>query len=486
MNRFKMVTKRTISVVLCTIMLLSVFVAVPFSVSAQTTDVVTTGGFISSDIYNYPIAIVNGVKYTLIESACYVTGRDETLPEDVVIEKEVEGLPVKFIWSGAFDGSSRMVSVTIPNSVIDIEPNAFSNCKNLKTVVFEEGSQLRTMFEGAFENCTSLESVSLPENLISVTEYVFKGCTNLKSVTLAKNAAMRYIGVQAFSGCESLESIDIPDTVETIADKAFENCYSLSKVELREGLQKIGEKAFFNCYNLYDIYVPQSVMEIGAYAFACFEYEDEVYIYSDFTVLGSPDSLADEYAEMYMVKYENAIPAPKLTAISNTDSGIKLSFEKLSGVGGYYRVYRKTAGTSWTKLADVTTSSYTDTTATAGTKYTYTVKFIGNDGTTSLYDKNGLSITRLKTPSVSKIENTASGAKITFSAVAGAGKYRVYYKTSDGWKSIGDTQETSFVHTDAVSGTTYTYTVKAFDSDGMGSAHNSTGWSNKYIATPYV
>ncbi len=485
MNRFKVVAKRTISVVLCTIMLLSVSAVLPFPVSAQTTDTVTTG-FTSSDIDNYPIAIVNGVKYTLVESVCYVTGRDETIPEDVVIEKEVEGLPVKFIWPGAFEGSSRMVSVTIPNSVINIEPDAFRNCKNLKTVVFEEGSQLRTMFEGAFERCTALESISLPENLISVTEYVFKGCTNLKSVTLAKNAAMKHIGVQAFSGCESLESIDIPATVETIADKAFENCYSLSKVELHEGLEKIGEKAFFNCYSLPEIYVPESVKEIGAYAFACFDYEGDIYSIGDFTVIGSSDSLADEYAEMYMLKYEKALPAPKLTSVSNTDSGIKLRFEKISGVNGYYRVYRKTTGTSWSKLADITTASYTDTTAVAGTKYTYTVKFIGYDGTTSLYDKTGLSITRLKTPSVTKIENTTDGAKITWGAVAGATKYRAYVKTSSGWKGLGDTESTSFVHTDAVSGTSYTYTVKAFDSDGAGSSHNSTGWSNKFIATPFI
>ena len=396
----------------------------------------------------------------------------------VKLSDNIESIP-----SSCFSGCESLEKVQA-GEINSVDFSAFYNCINLTDISFAKNS-IDTVGLKAFENCSKLTEIDL-HKVAYIENSAFKNCTALTKVNLEGNTRLTSIGYGAFGNCTSLEKIDIPSSCKEICETAFMNCHSLSEVTLREGLEEIKQQAFFNCYSLYQIFIPNSVSLIEAYAFACFEYEDEVYIYSDFTVLGSPDSLADEYAEMYMVKYENAIPAPKLTAIANTDSGIKLSFEKLSSVSGYYRVYRKTAGTSWTKLADVTTSSYTDTTAVAGTKYTYTVKFIGNDGTTSLYDKNGLSITRLKTPSVSKIENTASGAKITFSAVAGASKYRVYYKTSDGWKSIGDTQETSFVHADAVSGTTYTYTVKAFDSDGMGSAHNSTGWSNKYIATPYV
>lgn len=486
MNKFKIVTKRTIIVVLCTIMLLSVFVAVPFSVSAQTTDTVTVG-FTSGDEDKYPFAMVNGVKYTLLENYCMVTGYDyDDVRENIVIEKEVEGLPVTYIWGYAFYHNQKIKSVYIPNTITGADVCAFQDCSNLKTVEFESGSKFKNTFEWCFSGCTSLESINFPSSLEVLGQFIFEDCINLKSVIFDNNSKLRCIAGEAFMGCELLETIDIPASTKEIYERAFENCYSLSKVELHEGLEKIGEKAFFNCYSLPEIYVPESVMEIGAYAFACFEYEGDIYSIGEFTVVGSPDSLADEYAEAYMVKYEKGLPAPKLTAISNTDSGVKISFEKLTGVSGYYRVYRKTAGTSWTKLADVTTASYTDTTATAGTKYTYTVKFIGNDGTTSLYDKTGLSITRLKTPSVTKIENVENGAKITFGAVAGAKKYRVYYKTSDGWQKIADTEATSFVHTDAVSGTSYTYTVKAFDSDGKGSAHNSTGWSNKFIATPFI
>ncbi len=386
---------------------------------------------------------------------------------------------IKIIPDRCFYGCTSLESIETAK-LTEIEDGAFYNCKSLKDFSFAQDNDLSNVGNDAFYNCELLTEISLPD-IKYIGEEAFYNCYNLSEVTFGEG--LKSITARAFYNCYSLAEISLPG-IEYLYEYTFENCYSLSKVTLKEGTRFIGERAFFNCFSLYDINIPKTVESIGGLAFGCFEEDGNYYAFSDFTVTGVPDSLADEYAKAYGLKY--AIQAPNLTSISNTDSGIKISFEKLSGVSGKYRVYRKTAGASWTALADVTTASYTDTTATAGTKYTYTVKFIGYDGTTSLYDKDGLSVTRLKTPSVSKIENTTSGAKITWGAVAGAKKYRAYVKTSDGWKSLGDTEATSFVHTDAVSGTSYTYTVKAFDSDGSGSAHNSTGWSNKFITTPFI
>ncbi|MBQ7134117.1 MAG: leucine-rich repeat protein [Ruminococcus sp.] len=491
MKKFNDIVKRASSVFLCVVLLTTIFMSVPFTVSAG--EVTTT---------------VDGVKYYLTSNGWYLEKYTSAAPLNLVIPETIDGYAVTIILDDSFKGSG-VKTVEIPDTVTRIGAYAFGNCDSLEEIVIpasvsimdyyaffhcdkltsvtiESGSKLSSIPREAFYFCKSMRSFTVPASVEYIESHAFDGCTGLKTLNFEKGSKLKSIGDFAFRSCSSLESITFPSELERIGEYAFTMCDSLKKVNVNEGLQTIVGCAFYNCCSLLEFYIPDSVIFVGTCALACFDDGEYIYSISEFTVIGSENSLAGEYAEVYGVKYEKVHPAPKLTSISNTDSGIKLSFEKLSSVSGYYRVYRKTAGTSWTKLADVTTSSYTDTTAVAGTKYTYTVKFIGNDGTTSLYDKNGLSITRLKTPSVSKIENTASGAKITFSAVAGASKYRVYYKTSDGWKSIGDTQETSFVHADAVSGTTYTYTVKAFDSDGMSSAHNSTGWSNKYITTPYV
>ncbi len=383
--------------------------------------------------------------------------------------------------SNTFENCVGLKSLVMSKDLIyGLGTNSFKGCTNLETVVLADN--ITSIPSGCFSGCTGLISVD-SSTITSVGESAFSGCENLQNVSFAQNNNISNVSEYAFYNCYHLKEFNLQNA-KYIYEKAFENCYNLFEVTVGEQLKEIKERAFFNCYSLSEIYIPDSVEYIGGMALACLEEDDQYYVFTNFTVIGSPDSLADEYAQGYQTKY--ALPAPKLTSISNTDSGVKVNFQKISGVSGKYRIYRKTAGTSWQSLADITTASYTDTTATAGTKYTYTVKFIGNDGTTSLYDKTGLTTTRMKTPSVTNISNTVEGAKITFGAVAGATKYRVYYKTSDGWKKIDDTEATSFVHTDAVSGTSYSYTVKAFDSDGAGSAHNSTGWNNKFIATPFI
>ncbi|MBR2715542.1 MAG: leucine-rich repeat protein [Ruminococcus sp.] len=96
----------------------------------------------------------------------------------------------------------------------------------------------------------------------------------------------------------------------------------------------------------------------------------------------------------YAYKY---IATPKLRAISNTSSGVKLTYYKVSGAPKY-RVYRKTGSGSWSKIADVSNKYdyYVDKTAKKGVKYTYTVRCVSSNGksTVSGYDSKGLAITR--------------------------------------------------------------------------------------------
>ncbi|MCD7830537.1 MAG: S8 family serine peptidase, partial [Clostridiales bacterium] len=126
----------------------------------------------------------------------------------------------------------------------------------------------------------------------------------------------------------------------------------------------------------------------------------------------------------------SALSTPSLTGISNTASGVKVTWKAVTGAAKY-RVFRKTGSGSWTKIADTTSTSYTDTTVKSGTKYTYTVRCVNSAGTsyTSSYNSTGLSITFLSAPALSGISNTTSGVKVTWKAVTGAAKYRVFRKT---------------------------------------------------------
>jgi len=173
---------------------------------------------------------------------------------------------------------------------------------------------------------------------------------------------------------------------------------------------------------------------------------------------------------------------PSLKTISNTTSGVKVTWGKVSGADSY-AVYRKTKGGSWKKLGDTKSTSYTDKTAKSGTAYYYTVRAENEVGLSS-YNSTGLSIKRLANPKLSKKENTTSGVKITWGKVTGASGYIVYRKTSSGsWKEIGKTTKPYYTDKNAKSGTTYYYTVRAY-SGSVKSYYDADGLKIKHLADP--
>jgi fibronectin type 3 domain-containing protein len=90
-------------------------------------------------------------------------------------------------------------------------------------------------------------------------------------------------------------------------------------------------------------------------------------------------------------------------------------------------------------------------------------------------------------PTLSKVENVNGGVKVTWKAVSGAVRYRVYHKTASGkWELLGNTTGTSFTDKKVSGGTTYTYTVRCVTADNRSftSGYNSKGLSIKYIASP--
>ncbi|MBR2715600.1 MAG: Ig-like domain-containing protein [Ruminococcus sp.] len=193
-----------------------------------------------------------------------------------------------------------------------------------------------------------------------------------------------------------------------------------------------------------------------------------------------------EYNYVKSAVFEDYFDTPKITTLTNTSNGIKITWDKVS-LADCYRVYVKTSS-GWKGLGNTTSTSYTHTGLTSGTKYTYTVRCMADDGktATSDYDKTGTTHRFLATPKVTKLENTSSGVKLTWGKVTGATKYRVYAKVSTGWKGIGDVTTTTFTHKKAESGKNYLYTVKAFDANDTCSSFVSAGFSTLFVATPKI
>jgi hypothetical protein len=71
--------------------------------------------------------------------------------------------------------------------------------------------------------------------------------------------------------------------------------------------------------------------------------------------------------------------APTLIDISGSANGITVTWSLNTGVDNY-RVFRKTANTKWTAVADVAGIIYTDCNVVEGVEYIYTVRGIDEQG----------------------------------------------------------------------------------------------------------
>ena len=177
---------------------------------------------------------------------------------------------------------------------------------------------------------------------------------------------------------------------------------------------------------------------------------------------------------------------PKISSLANINGGVEIKWNTLKYADGY-RVYRKTKNTGWTRIGNTEDNTFKDTNVKSGTAYTYTVRCVDEDGNFASYFNNGKSVTFVKTPTINKIENTATGSKISWGKCSGASKYRVYYLKNKSWKALGTTASTSYTHNKPVNGTTYTYTVRCLDSKGkFASGYDKNGTSNTFIAPPAI
>ena len=177
------------------------------------------------------------------------------------------------------------------------------------------------------------------------------------------------------------------------------------------------------------------------------------------------------------------LPAPQITGLANTTDGIKISWNKVDGAYGY-RLYYKPVSGGWKRFKDTTATSFTDSGVVPNKTETYTIRCI---------DKNGNTISGFKStgwskkytpvaPTVSKLDITTGGIKLSWNKIAGVYGYRLYYKTSSGgWKRFKDTTATSFTDSGVSPNRTETYTIRCIDKNGNTvSGFYSKGWSKKY------
>ena len=386
------------------------------------------------------------------------------------------------IGESAFANCSSVEKVDLPESVSSVGKDVFEGCKAIKNITLS--SKLNYVNDGVFSGCSSLESVDLPDNISEIGANSFADCTNLKNIRFGKN--LIHIDSYAFSGCSSLKSIEFPAGLQYIWSKAFIDCTNLSSVKLNSGLKQISDYAFYNCLNLKKVRIPSSDTYLCDYSLGYYGKNDNNYKIPDFIIVGDINSCAQRYANNNGFKFEEYkvnLSTPQITSLKNTTGGVKLQWNKVSGAYGYRLYYRPASG-GWKRFKDTTATSFTDSSVVPNKTETYTIRCLDKDGNTiSGFNSNGWSIKYVPVaPTISKLENTSSGIKLTWNKSAGVYGYRLYYKpVSGGWKRFKDTTATSFTDSGVVPNKTETYTIRCIDKNGNTvSGFNSKGWSQKY------
>jgi hypothetical protein len=166
----------------------------------------------------------------------------------------------------------------------------------------------------------------------------------------------------------------------------------------------------------------------------------------------------------------NAPSAPAGLTATAGNTQVVLSWTASSGATGYY-VKRSTSSGSETQIAAPTSTNFTDTTVTNGTKYYYVVSAYNSYGQSANSVEVSATPTAPATPpgAPTGLTATAGNMQVTLSWSASAGATGYYVKrsvTSGGETQIASPTSANFTDTGLTNGTKYYYVVSAYNSYG--------------------
>lgn len=158
--------------------------------------------------------------------------------------------------------TSCLTSISIPNTVTEIENGAFNYCKSLASVSFASGSTLTKIDDSAFQNDTALTNIKIPASVTRIESYAFAGCTALATVDFSGCNAI-YGDTYLFDGDTAFTSVTIPASMTEIGSYLF--CRSsLTSVLIPVTVTKIDNNAFDYCEALTDFRYAGTVAQWNA------------------------------------------------------------------------------------------------------------------------------------------------------------------------------------------------------------------------------
>lgn len=170
---------------------------------------------------------------------------------------------VEYIGLYAFYGCPALWSVEY--NAAEAECSRWMFDRNIERTVL--GDKVRRLPAGLFTGNTGLAEVTLPQSLVTIDADAFYECTGLRSINLPES--VETIGDNAFIGCRALTGLHWPLRLRSVGFQAFRSCEALTAVSLPEGMERVGELAFYDCSGVERLYIASTVktIENGAFEF---------------------------------------------------------------------------------------------------------------------------------------------------------------------------------------------------------------------------
>ena len=174
------------------------------------------------------------------------------------------GDSVTSIGKMAFAYCSSLKNVTFGDSITEIGEMAFDGCSSLiRVYIANIAAWCQIRFIGSYSNPLhvagalflndkKVTNLIIPDSVTQINSEAFKNCFTIKTVTIGDSVTT--IGDSAFRNCDCLTSVTIGDSVTTIGNRAFMDCDILTSVTIGESVTSIGDYAFAYCGSLTSLY----------------------------------------------------------------------------------------------------------------------------------------------------------------------------------------------------------------------------------------
>ena len=388
---------------------------------------------------------------------------------------------VREIGYSAFYNSSNLKSIWLPNNLESIADKAFCGCSSLTGITIPNG--VTAIGNEAFASCSKLLTVAIPDSVTSIGNDAFKPCKSLISITVGDNNEYyasdngvlydkKQKALLLYPSANNNNSYVIPDGVMTIGKMAFYSCKSLTDVTIPDSVTSIGNNAFASCSALTSITIPDSVTSIGNNALDNCKSLTSITVDENNKYYSSKDGVLFNKDRTVLILYPGSNNRKSYIIPDSVTTIEDWAFESCNSLTGILIPDSVTS-------IELNSFSWIETLTLFANKGSYAEQTLAK----------WLPFKTIITAAPSKVSTNLyknyDTLKVSWSKVAGADGYYVYYKKST-WKSyqkLGTTTALSYSKAKLTDGAQYKFAVYPYMNIGDQKYMTKNSKSSDYVYT---